>query len=263
VSPETFGAIWGDFMRSPEAAGTFSYAVRVTDRVWLALLDVSQYRDTWVAGGLYTDAHRAWLTGLLGEAGEQGAAVVAVAHQSVLLHSPLSPEGFSIRNREILAEDLRRGGVRLCLTGHVHIQHRVTEEGLTDVATGALSVSPHRYGWVTVGEDGQASYEMRALTAGSLPPGFPAQSALFFAQTTVGKLVDSLAPLGLTQEELGQMLTLAARFNSVYFGGTLDVTNPQWKAHPGWALWQRHGSQGFGAYMNMTFRWEESLREKE
>ena len=261
VDPEAFQRIWAGCMNPAETGESFSYTVEVNDRVRLALLDVSIYRDAWAAGGLYTPAHQAWLRNALAQAAAQSAAVVAAVHQSVIPHTSLAPESFSVMNGGALREDLRRGGVSLCLTGHIHIQHLMTENGLTDAATGAFSVYPHRYGWVTVGEDGTAVYEMRSLSPEHLPVGFLEESAAFFDRLTADKLRPALAALALSPEETEQMLDYAVRFNRAYFSGTLDAADPAWRDDPARALWQRHmGQAGFGAYMEMTFRWEDAHR---
>ena len=259
VSPEAFGTLWRDCLQPTRTPHSFTYAVEVTDRVWLAMLDVSRYRDVRMAGGLFTEEHRRWLADLLARARDRGAAVIAVTHQSVLPHTDLSPENYGILGGADLAEMLRDSGVRLCLTGHIHIQHRVVEEGLTDVATGAFSIWPHRYGWVTVAEDGTVSWEMDSLSPENLPEGFLEESAAFFDQASAAKLLPPLEALDIAPAEREQMLRTALRFNREYFSGTLDAGDPVWQTDPGWALWQRLGDRvSFGAYMNMTFLREQA-----
>ena len=261
VSPETFREIWAGCMNPAETEDSFSYTVKLSGRVWLALLDVSLYRSVWASGGLYTPAHQRWLREVLAQARAEGAAVVAAAHQSVIPHTELSPESFGVMNGEALREDLRRGGVGLCLTGHIHIQHRTAENGLTDAATGAFSVFPHRYGWVSVAEDGTAVYEARSLSPEHLPDGFLEESAAFFDRVTEDKLRPALAAAALSPEEEERMLAYAVRFNRAYFSGTLDTADPAWRNDPAWALWQQNMDQvSFGAYMDMTFRWEDARR---
>jgi hypothetical protein len=65
-----------------------------------------------------------------------------------------------------------RYGVKLNLSGHLHIQHIAREDGLADAALGAFCIWPHRYALVTAGDDGSLVYEARELDSRFLPEGF-------------------------------------------------------------------------------------------
>ena len=264
VTPAEFRAIWARCLPPAETPRGMSCTVRLSPEVWLAMTDVCVYEEAFEALGRFTDVQADWLTGVLEEAREAGAAVVTATHQNLLPQTPFRADSYTMVNGEGMAAILRAGGVRLNLSGHIHVQHTVWSEGLTDAATGAFSVSPHRWGLVTVTEDGQVRYEARVVCEEHLPAGFREETAAFFARVTAGKLSGSLSGAGLTDEAYRAMLNYAVRFNSAYFGGTLDPADPFWREDPGYALWaDRRETLPFGGYMLRCLEWEEARQAAE
>ncbi len=259
VTPEEFRAIWSRCLLPAETARGMSYTVRLEAGVWLAMTDVCVYEDSVEAVGRFTDLHADWLTDVLAEAREAGAAVIAATHQNLLRQTPFRTDGYTMESGERMRAILQAAGVRLNLSGHIHIQHTARAGELTDAATGAFSVSPHRWGLVTVTEDGRVGYEAHTVCAEHLPEGFREESAAFFDRTTSGKLSAPMSGAGIPAADYQTMLDYAVRFNAAYFAGTLDPEDPFWREDPGCALWMAYRDRvSFGNYMMQCLEWEET-----
>ena len=247
VTPEEFAAIYADFLE-PGNAG-FSYVAKVSDKLWVAMTDVAWYQEEAQTFGVFTDRHEVWLKGVLEKAREVSARVVTATHHSLLQHTAFSRENYLMFGHERMAKLARDGGVRLNLSGHLHIQHIVREENLADAALGAFCIWPHRYALVTAGSDGSLSYESRALDEAFLPEGFSEMSREWFAGIVREKVA---AALSGTEEEVRIMADYAARFNLAYFSGTFRKEDPSWTEDPASALWESQENTAFWQYMKLV-----------
>ena len=262
VDPDQFREIYRDFLPEEEAgeAGGFSGRVEVSDRLWLALVDGAVYRETAEVYGVCTGAHLAWMEGLLAEAEAAGAEVVTASHHNLLPHSSLAAESYVLRDGERLAALLRSRGCRLHLSGHLHIQHIAEEEGIVDAATGGFCITPHRYALVTLSEGGTLAYAARALCPEHLPEGFGAMSEKWFTDIARRKSEAQLASSGIPQEERETMADFSAHLNLAYFTGTLAEAEALLREDPGAGLWERWGTEAFGAYLRSLWaEGEESM----
>ena len=82
--------------------------------------------------------------------------------QTELYRHSLFQDGYVISESDRLAELLRTYGVRVFLSGHLHIQHIRTEHNLTELAGSALCSWPCQYGILSC-TDGTWSYQTRRL----------------------------------------------------------------------------------------------------
>lgn len=257
VTPEEFAAVYKDFLE-PGNAG-FSYVAKVSESLWVAMTDVAWYQEEAQTFGVFTGRHEAWLEGVLEEARKTGARVVTATHHSLLQHTAFSRENYLMFGHERMEELARSGGVRLNLSGHLHIQHIVRKENLADAALGAFCIWPHRYALVTSGSDGSLAYESRALDEAFLPEGFSEMSREWFAGIAREKAAASLSG---TEEEIRVMADYAARFNLAYFSGTFRKDDPSWEEDPASALWESQANNAFWQYMKLVMAEasEDSLR---
>ena len=135
ISPEDFRKDCGAFGWEQAVArdsDSFSYVYALTDDVELMFLDA----NTPAAPGSVPDSTLAWAKKQLAWAKEDGKTVITVTHQSLLAQNKFMTKGFIISNHSNVESLLRKYGVTLNLSAHIHIQHTVTEDGLTDIATG-------------------------------------------------------------------------------------------------------------------------------
>ena len=238
VTPAEFREIWARCLPPAEAVSTMSYTIRLNDRVWIAMADVCVYEQSFEVYGFYGEDQQNWLTPMLREAREAGVTVISVTHQSLIPHTDTRVNSYSIYNREYMLADLRAGGVTLNLSGHIHTQHTVSQDGLTDVATGALSVHPHSYGMVTVGADGVPVYRREQLCDEHLPEGFRAESEAFFSAGTVSRVDAELQTLGVPDAERAAMVAFYRRMHVALFSDSVDPTDPAWLEDPALPLWR-------------------------
>ena len=213
------------------------------------MTDVAWYQGQAQTFGLFTGSHAAWLEAALKNARAAGAQVVTATHHNLLTHTEFSKESFLMFGNESMAALARAYGVKLNLSGHMHIQHITREDGLADAALGAFCIWPHRYALVTLDDDGSLRYEAKALSDRFLPEGFPEESKEWFAGITRDKAKRFLTG---TDEEIAMMADYAAKFNLAYFSGTCRKEDASWIDDPAYALWENQADTTFFPYMKLV-----------
>ena len=171
-----------------------------------------------------SDETLAWAEEQLRAANEAGVQVIAAGHQNLYRHS-LFQEGYVVAEADRLAELLREYGVRLFLSGHLHIQHIHSEQNLTEIAGSALCSWPCQYGLLTYA-DGTWSYHTKRLdmTAwaernGRTEPVFKdfqnAAAEYFSAHSRIS------IPPGTEEADTERLLNWMRQLNLAYFDGDL------------------------------------------
>ena len=86
-----------------------------------------------------------WIKGQLAKAQSGGKRVLAMMHHHLVEHidgeAKVLPN-YIVANRKEVAQVLRDGGVKMVLTGHLHITDAASDGGIVDVATGSASTYP-------------------------------------------------------------------------------------------------------------------------
>ncbi len=259
VTANEFYQIYQAFMRPREGGegANLSYHVQISPRLWLAMLDGCLYRNGAQVPGAFTADHAAWLEGVLRRAREAGAEVITVTHHSAVPQTRFAQDSFALRGNEELCRLLCRYGVRLNLSGHLHIQHIAHDASLTDASTGSLSVCPHFIAHIGRDDSGMLRYEARPLRLKYLPPDFHRISREWFSTVSRGKnraALDSLPAIG--PEEKAKMADFSARFNLAYYSGGYHSDDLSWQRDPAYRLWQKWPVGIFGAYFNQVIREE-------
>lgn len=228
ISAEQFARIYQDFGFSSAIARdehSLSYVCELTPGLRLLMLDV----NTRNAQGEVTDEALAFARGQLEDAGRAGARMIAVSHQNLLQHNVLFSTGFVIKKRDPLLALYEETGVLMNLSGHMHTQHIIeSENGLPEIATSALCVSPNQYGVIIV-TDGGLSYRTEQVDVAAYARSmglddpelleFPAFSDAFFKLTTV-RQAEALFGSGEEGQALSSFL---AQVNACYFSGRMDL----------------------------------------
>lgn len=170
-----------------------------------------------------------WVRAQLEESQAAGVFLLAAGHQN-LFQQTVFRGGYVIDRAEELAALLRAYGVPLYLSGHLHVQHWMTVDGLTEIATSALSVSPCRYGLVSAG-DGGLRYEARetdvsawARERGETNPAlldFAAWAAAYFDTRNRNQTAETLSLFAYTEEEAARMTEYIVALNRAYFSGDM------------------------------------------
>lgn len=133
--------------------------------------------------GAIDPEQRAWLEGVLSQLGDE--LVIVMVHHNLVEHLPNqtnNPLGqrYMLDNADPLRQRLAAAGVRLVLTGHLHIQDIAQADDLWEVTTGSLVSYPHPYRLAHLHSrpDGSIWLEVESGRVRSLPgwPDLPAAS---------------------------------------------------------------------------------------
>lgn len=228
VTADEFADLYRDLGYSAAIARdahSLSYAAQLRPGLRLLMIDV----NTPEAPGALTGDMLAFARAQLESAKAAGDRVIAVTHQNLLQHNVLFSNGFVIENREPLLALYEGAGVLLNLSGHMHAQHiAASPNGLVEIATSALCVSPNQYGVITV-RGGSLSYRTQTVgvsdyaKAASLTDpdlvDFPTFSDAFFKLTTIRQ---AQAIFGDSDDGKALADYLAA-VNACYFSGRMDL----------------------------------------
>ena len=248
VNEEEFKEIYQDFML-PGWAGC-SYIAPVSDELWALMTDVTYCPQ---AFGVFMKAHADWLTEALQKAKEANVRVMTATHQNLVAHTEFTKDNYLMFGNEQMLDLLAEAGVPLNLSGHMHVQNIAAEKGVTDAASGAFCVWPHRYAVVTLSEEQGFRYEAKSLREDFLPEGLLELSRNWFSD-----IVRTMASAGLAavpEEPKKLMLDYAARFNLAYFSGLYDPADAAWTRDPAYALWEAQDCL-FGQYMRLVMNEE-------
>lgn len=243
MTPEMFCDIYADYMLPPEGDANLSYIAPIDDQLSIAMTDVAFYQGGAQSFGIFMASHAAWLENAMLQ---NKATMITATHHSLIPHTEFSRDTFVMMGSDAMAALMAKYGVKLNLSGHLHIQHIARQGGLTDAATGAFCVWPHRYALVTL-DDGKLTYAAEALDEAFLPAGFLDMSKSWFSDIAREK---ARATLGEDADD--GMADYAARFNLAYFSGTYRSDDPSWKDDPSYALWCREKDNVFWQYMKMV-----------
>ena len=218
---------------------SLSYMASLSPTLRLLMIDVNDSME-----GEVDPQTLKWAEEQLAQAKRDGCRVIAVSHQNLLIHSSRFSYGFTIDNAFALQALYADAPVLCNLSGHIHMQHiSRSEEGLWDIATSSLAVSPNQYGVVTLTESG-LSYRTEtvdvsawAARQGLTDPNlvdFPAYSEAFFKQNARRQALGRITE----DENPEQLADFFADINAAYFAGRMDAFVPdeqllaRWRQEP-------------------------------
>jgi len=117
-------------------------------------------------------------------------------HHSIIEHVPGESTDptfswFHVENAQALKAILHKHGVRITLTGHLHIQDVKEEAGLYNIATASLAGYPHAYRLFTL-RDGVLGIRSRQLQSIPSQPDLQRFSRTFTAEAFVRILSDAM-----------------------------------------------------------------------
>ena len=224
-------------------AVSLSYVYPLNETTRVLMLDA----DSAACFGGLSDETLAWVQRQLRQARRAGVSVLAAGHQN-LFQQTMFREGYVMTGAEELLRLLRRYEVPLFLSGHLHVQHRMTREGVTEITTSALSVSPCQYALLSA-QQGRIAYETRPVDVAAWARGqgstdenllsFASWAADYFDARTMRQIPESLADAGFSEDEIACMTDYLCRVNRAYFSGDLrdlEALDPDGAAQ---ALWAR------------------------
>ena len=236
-------------------AHSLSYIAEPVDGVRLLMLDA----NTQGAPCAIASPTLIWLEQQLADASKAGARMISVTHQNIFAHSDLLSAGFVITNAARLFELYNRYGVRVNLSGHMHLQHTMrSHSGILDIATSSLCVSPCQYGVITLGDE-QAAYRTQTVDVsawakenGKTDPNlldFAAYAYRFFTGRSLDQIAASLSAYG--EADARDMADFSIRLNYAYFSGRLDAFTSDPRIE---ALWAKENHSFWGLYVASMLR---------
>ena len=226
---------------------SLSYLAPLAPKLWCLMVDVNANGS----GGTVRSETLAWARAQLEKAREAGVTVLAVSHQNLLPHSQLFSSGYVMANSAALRALYEEYGVRLHLSGHMHLQHSAQDGAVADIATASLAIAPNQFGVLHVDGGQLLSYETQQVDVGGWARrngledqnllGFCDYARDFFDQTTRRQAQRALEKADAGDDEKRRMADLAVQLNAQYFTGTRRAM-PQ---EADWALWQRYLPDAF------------------
>lgn len=153
--PDDFQRIYAEFGYDEAISrdkDSLSYVYQLNDTTRIFMLDFNVPERPCAI----SDSTMDWIKKELLAAHRAGDYILTAGHQNIYQHT-MFRGGYLVEGAEALRSFLEKYGVQLFFSGHMHIQHYMTENGLTEITTSALSVTPCHYGVVTA-EAGRISY---------------------------------------------------------------------------------------------------------
>ena len=155
VTPEEFREIYSEFGYSGGTSydeNSLSYVYDTGKGVRIFMLDTNLMYG--VTLGQLNPKTLEWLEKELALCAESGNIPIVAGHHSLLSHNPRFDFSYKLGNGDEVSELVTEYGGTLYLCGHLHTQHFVQTETLTDIVTGGFCVYPHRYGSIEITSDG-------------------------------------------------------------------------------------------------------------
>jgi 3',5'-cyclic AMP phosphodiesterase CpdA len=242
VTLEEYLSLYDSFGYSEAIAkdeNSLSYMAIPAEDTWLLMLDTADYGRN--MSKKYPEMHGSlsvktlkWIEQCAALADESNARLIAVMHHSLLHHSDILNDKYTLENCDELLNIFKNHGIEIVMTGHVHVQDIKTCEydGKTiyDIATSSLSVFPHQYGRLRYTPNVGFEYSTSMVDIGkwSRQQGlsdeylcnFEEYSAEFFS-TQCGRMHKNCLARqeGLSEEEMRLALEAVDKMNMLYFAG--------------------------------------------
>ncbi|MBY9078231.1 metallophosphoesterase [Paenibacillus sp. HN-1] len=272
ITPKEFESIYGDFGYNEAMSrdrNSLSYTTKLSDHLWLLMLDTSKYKRNLEVGFPETDgeisgATLEWISVQTAKAEQSGAEVIAVMHHNLMDHSEFSTQYFTLNNHEEVQKVLTGANIHLVLSGHIHIQDIRYRNGIYDISTSAFEVYPHQFGVVRYDPQHSAldyhtepvDVEAWAERTKSVNPDlldFRTYAESFFRDTSYQKAYTALESQGYTDAERQSMAQAMAELNLHYFAGTTNHMDPAILNSKGMQLWKDAKDQFLKSYvLSMT-----------
>ncbi len=273
VDPEEFAEIYADLGYGQAASrdtASLSYTWPLSDDLWLILLDTNLYerdgsRSIPQNAGALPKETLAWLEGQLAEAESQGAEVITATHHNLLNHSSRLREGYTLDNADEMLAVLEKHGVRVNLSGHVHIQDIAGEKlggrEFYDIATSSYAVYTNQYGVLEYQPGAELRYHAQeadvegwARRAGVQDPdllAFEDYSYRFFYDISKERSYVSLVMAQLNKDaDLELMSQTMAILNPAYFSGCAGQLREEVRQSDHYAMWRKHSGFAPIGYIN-------------
>ena len=265
TSPEEFAWIYRDYGYDEALSrdeGTLSYTYQLNDDIRLLMLDTCQYHEGYakVGGAIMPDTYD-WIETQLEDAWNSDMFVIPVAHHNLLDESEIYVQDCTIEHSSQLIEKLEGWEISLFLSGHLHVQHMMEEEGtypIREIVTGSLTTPKCHYGILTYQDNENYDYTTRQVNVerwarehGSSKMDlleFDAYGEPFLRKVFRNQAAKVLQKIPeITSVGRAQMCVFYAKLNDYYYQGrAVDIRDEALK-DPAFTLWQE---KAYGTVLN-------------
>lgn len=202
---------------------SLSYVWEVSPQLRFLMLDVNGVQKE----GKLPNSSVAWMKEQLELAENAGCQVLSFSHQNLLQHSMFT-YGYVIDNSSDILQILKEYQVPVHFSGHLHPQRYAKEEGLLEIATSSMAVSPNQYAQISLTEQ-SLDYQTKSVdvagwakATGNNNPDlldFAAYAKDFFWDTGYTKTMQELKDVANAEE----MAAYFCDVNEDYFAGRTDM----------------------------------------
>jgi 3',5'-cyclic AMP phosphodiesterase CpdA len=216
--------------RYPSSMG---YVCAISDWLWVLAVDVNG--NTYP--GEVSRGILAWAEGQLRRAKEQNITVIGISHQNLFSHNSLFASSYQMMGAMHLKELYQKYGVKLHLSGHTHVQHNGTEDGVTEIVTAALSLGKCQYGVLNVDPATRtADYHTEMLET------FTKDASELFLSICKEKNRMEMSEMHLDDRTADRLAGDLARLNLAYFEGRVDLLKDRDEIR---AEWKKEAPESF------------------
>jgi Icc-related predicted phosphoesterase len=253
ITKDDYQKLYGDLMlpdaytsqQNPESdamvisryPSSFGYVCALSDSLWVLAVDVNG--NTYP--GEVSRGILAWAEGQLCRAKEQSITVIGISHQNLFSHNALFGPQYRMIGAEHLKELYQKYKVKLHLSGHTHVQHTLTEDGVTEIVTSSLSLGSCSYGVLEIHPAEQtAEYHTEMLEA------FAKGARETFLQNGKEKTLMEMSEQRMDEKTATLLAEDLARLNLAYFEGRVDLCRDrenireEWKKEAPQSFWNQY-----------------------
>jgi 3',5'-cyclic AMP phosphodiesterase CpdA len=234
---------------------SLSYLAAATEDLWLLMLDTSIYDFNELVGapttnGRITSDTFDWIRQCSEMAKEKQARILTVMHHNLFRHNELLYSGFTLDNAEEALKVFEECGLRLVLSGHIHMQDiksNQSDNPVYEMVTSSLAVHPVQYGVLSFHSPGDFEYMTSRVDVegwaqqlgkeGELR-NFSEYARTFFDKASREKATEALTEAGIyTDTEIQLMSDTMSILNRNYFAGTSSSVQDEVMKSEGYKLW--------------------------
>ena len=211
ISPIDAEELWMDYgygIAISQDPVSNSYMAKITDDIWIMCIDSNNGSSGSVRSKTLT-----WMENALKMATIKEKKVILATHQNLFVHNPRYTFGYQINNSNKVVDILKKYGVKLNLSGHLHIQHITKESGITEIAAESFSDWPLQYGIIEIDDKGAYTYRTKEIDDEELKN----EALLAFDSSTAYKFTRDIE-----SEDIDEMAFIAQKLNREYFRGKVD-----------------------------------------
>ncbi len=242
ISPDEFLELYSPFGYDEAIyrdKDSLSYLAAPSEDVWLLMVDTARYNRNKVRtapemGGEVKEGTLEWIRECCQLAKENEAEIIAVMHHSLMNHSEVVYENYTIDNSQEVVDLFLECGIQVTLSGHIHLQdiksYGKGEDTVYDIATSCLVSYPNQYGILEFFPNNGYRYSTdrinmeRYVKENNIRDenlvNFKDYTRDFFYRRSYDKYYDSLLEMSrFSDDEMKAISSTVASLNLKYFAG--------------------------------------------